>query len=371
MSNRSPPARQPVENQIARKVLTETLQVKRGENVAIETWPHTLPYATAFVYESRRIGAHPLLLLEDEDTYWKSVEELPAASLGTVGTHEWALLSKTDAYVFFPGPSDRARFEELPERSIRALVAYNPQWYARARKSRLRGARVYLSMASDGQARRFGVDPAAWRKELIQGTLANTPQMVQEGRRVSAVLLEGRKVTLDHPNGTHLELRLKGRLPIVQDGVVKRGDVAAGRIMTPVPAGVVAVALDEQFAEGTFKANRPSYLQEGRADGGVWTFRGGKLVDHSYAKGGEGFSKPFRTAGKGRDLPGVLSVGLNPHLLNSPKMEDQERGVVCVGVGGNRGQGGSNDSPFLTWLTLGECDLRVDGNPLLTKGSIQ
>ena len=72
----------PPEARVAQKVLKETLRLKRGENLVIETWTHTLPLATAFVLEARKIGAHPLVLFEDEATYWKSIEVCSPKDLG-------------------------------------------------------------------------------------------------------------------------------------------------------------------------------------------------------------------------------------------------------------------------------------------------
>jgi len=48
--------------QLAKNILSKTLHVRRGENVVIETWSETLPWAKPFVTEARRIGANPLLL---------------------------------------------------------------------------------------------------------------------------------------------------------------------------------------------------------------------------------------------------------------------------------------------------------------------
>ncbi|MCI4362646.1 MAG: hypothetical protein L3J77_05600, partial [Thermoplasmata archaeon] len=62
---------------LARSLIGGALHVRSGENVVIETWNHTLDYARACVVEARRIGAHPLLWLEDETAYWRSVEEAP------------------------------------------------------------------------------------------------------------------------------------------------------------------------------------------------------------------------------------------------------------------------------------------------------
>ncbi|MDE1820543.1 MAG: aminopeptidase [Euryarchaeota archaeon] len=356
---------------VARKVLKETLRVKKGENVVIETWNHTLDLARAFVLEARKLGAHPVLLFEDERTYWDSVDSADPRELGKVGSHEWALLSKAQAYVFLWGPEDRPRFRRLDPKVMEKLHAYNDEWYARAKRARLRGARMEIGRVTEANAQQFNVPLAAWRQEVLEATMADTATMVREGKHLAQVLQRGKRVTIDHPNGTHLELQLRGKRPVVEDGVVGAEDVAAGQNMTSVPGGYVAVALDERYGEGTFRSNRTSFLSGGRAEGGEWTISGGRLTASTYRSGGEFLSAPFEKAPKkGRDQLGMLSIGLNPRISSSPQMEDQERGVVLVTLGRNDNVGGSNKVPFLTWLALGGANVSVDGKPLVAGGNI-
>ncbi len=84
---------------LAKNVIRRTLHIQPKENVIVETWNHGLPIATEVVYQVRAAGARPMLLFEDEDTYWKSVTTLPESKLGQVGSHEWKAMSEADGYV--------------------------------------------------------------------------------------------------------------------------------------------------------------------------------------------------------------------------------------------------------------------------------
>src|ERR1700681_2132721 len=88
---------------VARSVLKNTLRLRPGENVTIETWSETLPWAKPFVQEARKMGVNPLLLYEDEESYWEALRAGKARQTGKVGSHEWASLDKSSAYVFFFG----------------------------------------------------------------------------------------------------------------------------------------------------------------------------------------------------------------------------------------------------------------------------
>ncbi len=366
MSEAAPPS----ERDLARIVLRRSLGVRTGDNVTIETWSDTLRWATPFVAEARKAGAHPLLLYEDEGTYWDSVTNAKPTVLGTVGAHEWNALAKTNAYVFFFGPSEWPRYDDLPPRLAGRLLSYNPEWYRRAAKARLRGARMWIGRTSRRSAERFGVDLEAWRRELLKASLVAPETMRRTGSRIGRRLLTGRTLRIAHPNGTELQLRLK-RYPVqLDDALVDAMDIRAGNNVAVIPGGVVGVSVDESFGEGTVVGNRTVYQRRGPADDGRWTFRGGRLVEYGYGRGGEHFETEYRKAPKGRDWPGYFSIGLNPDLSMSPQMEDQELGAVIVRVGGNRFSGGRNPCPFSSWLAVRGADVSVDGHPIATNGRL-
>jgi leucyl aminopeptidase (aminopeptidase T) len=356
---------------LARVLLGSALGVKRGENVIIETWTHTLPYAAACVTEARRRGALPLLLLEDEGAYWRSWEVVSKRDLGRVGGHEWSALAKAHAYVFFPGPADRFRWRAIP-REYRQSIAYNREWYRRAKAARLRGVRSVLGYASDESAAQYRVEAPMWREQLIRASLqADLPTLKRDVARLSAKLLKGKELRVMASNGTDLKLKLRGRKPFGDDGVVDANDVKSGNNVTVAPPGSVAVAIDEKSAEGLAVANRPSFLPSGRIDGGQWEFERGQMVSGSFTDGGELFQRISQEASPGWNRGAFFSLGINPALdPGVPQVEDQEAGAVAIGIGGNAGYGGATSNPFMAWLIVGEATVALDGKPLVDRGKL-
>jgi len=365
------PTSDALSRKVAQKVLTETLRVGRGDNVTIEAWSEALPWAVPFVNEARRLGAHPLFLYEDEASFWEALRGGSSRATGQVGKHEWSALANTDAYVFFFGPAEWPRNETLPERSRTGVAAYNPEWYRRAAKARLRGARLYLGRTSKAAAERWRVDLNGWRQALLRASLASPRRMHELGERIARRLRRGKRVRLTHDNGTDLEFRL-GRFPIqLDDGLVDANDLRTGNNMATIPGGVVGVAIDHTTARGTAVGNHRVYPNSGPADGAQWTFRGGHLRDHSYSMGGGAFDKAYSAAPRnGRDRLSYFSVGLNPELAGCPQMEDQELGAVLLRLGGNAFVGGKNPNPFGSWLVVDGADVAIDGKPLVSGGRI-
>jgi leucyl aminopeptidase (aminopeptidase T) len=172
-------------------------------------------------------------------------------------------------------------------------------------------------------------------------------------------------------NGTDVRLRLRGRSPWVDDGVVDRDDLKRHHPITTAPAGTVVVAVDEDSAQGTAVANRPSFLTAGRVDGGQWDLEKGKLHTYWYTSGGEAFEHEFALAPRGREVVGLFGIGLNPALAAGvPHAEDAAAGTITLAVGGNALYGGRNRSRFLSWITIGEATVAVDGAPLVDRGEI-
>jgi leucyl aminopeptidase (aminopeptidase T) len=358
---------------VARRILSDGVGLKRGESVIIETWNHTLPYAAACVVEARRIGARPMLLLEDETAYWRSLDVAPSiARWAKVGGPEWAALAHTDGYVFFPGPSDMPRLRSMPTAQYGQLTGYNSEWYRRARKARVRGVRCALGYASDSQATLYGVSVSDWRAQLARGIASPDPRALRaRGRKVAAKLAKGKLLRITASNGTDLTVRLRGRRPWIDDGAVDAEDLRRGHNMAVLPAGAVAVAVHERGAMGAAIANRPTYLGLARLDGGQWEIADSRLTGALYTEGQSAFDDRFQKAAKGKEVLSYLSIGLNPALgPGVPMVEDQEAGAVTLGIGGNSSYGGSNRVPFFSWIVVGEATVAVDGAPLCDRGQV-
>ncbi|HWM50573.1 MAG TPA: hypothetical protein VNO76_04405, partial [Thermoplasmata archaeon] len=168
---------------LAKNVIRRTLHIQPKENVIVETWNHGLPIASEIVYQVRAAGARPMLLFEDEDTYWKSIKTLPESKLGQVGSHEWKAMTEADGYVFIPGPADITKIREAGKK-YSAATAYNDEWYRRAKRNRLRGARLGLGYVTEPQARAYGFDLQAWRAMVLEASSVDGQQIVRVGRKV-------------------------------------------------------------------------------------------------------------------------------------------------------------------------------------------
>ncbi len=358
---------------VARAILGGALRVRRGEHVAVLTWNHTLAWATACVTEARRVGARPFLVLEDESAFWQSVDLGPnPRPWAGVSPPVRAAVARADVLVYFPGPADRPRMRALPTEKLRPLLGADDDWVAGTRRAGNRGVRCLLGYVSDPQAERWSVPAAMWRSQLIRGIVeVDYPAMARDAERVARLLRRGRELRLTAANGTDLSLRLRGRTPWVDDGRVDRDDRRHGRNLSAAPAGSVVVAVDEGTAHGTVVGNRPSFLAPGRVAGAQWEVERGRLRNYWYTEGADAFEGEFAHAPRGRDVVSIFALGVNPALAPGvPQAEDAEAGTATVAIGGNTLYGGRNRCRYLSWITVGEATVTVDGHPLADRGKL-
>jgi leucyl aminopeptidase (aminopeptidase T) len=357
---------------VARALVTRYLRVRAGENVIIESWDHTMPLASAMVDETRRVGGRVLVVRNDEDSWWRTIDRKQSKLLGKSSAPEWAALAAADVYVNFWGPGDTDRIEKLPDEPGNQAFAWNLPWYQVARKAGLRGVRMTTGFATEGRARQWGVDLARWEERMLRASLVDPQEMAKRGARLRRSLARAKKARITHPNGTDLEVALAGLAPRVTDGrprPYRKGDPPAG-MLQPVPAGTLDVALDSATAEGRFRANRRTNIWWNWHDGGALEFADGKLTSYSFRTGAEGFVREYQNGTTGKDRPGVLKLGLNPAVHDVPNLETVEAGSVSLQIGRNEYLGGSNRSSFFSWFSLAGAEIALDGTPVVRAGTI-
>ncbi|MGP8078826.1 MAG: hypothetical protein ACLQD8_00385 [Thermoplasmata archaeon] len=357
---------------LARALLGRNFRLKRGDSVIIESWNHTLQYTRAFVEEARRLGAQPSVLFEDDAAWWSAVASKTTGPFRHLSAAERGAVENASAYLYFWGPADMRKAIDIGGFGSK-FIGFNDEWYAAARKGKLRGYRMSLGLASDATARRFGLRGSAWRERLVAAGAVDARKMLAKGSRVADRLSRGSELRIRHPNGTDLRISLRGGPSAINSGIPRGAtkDRPQG-MLEGNPSGQLFAPLDGCDASGVLVSNRPVY-DMGRYErfaGSRWTFEDGRLVGHSTEVGRASFETAFRAAPKGRDRIGYLSIGLNPLARELPPCEDCEEGAVLVGIGGNAVAGGKARIPFTGFAMLGGGTISVDGVPLARLGRI-
>ncbi len=317
---------------VAQKVLLQTLHMKKGETLTIETWNNGLPFARRLLVEARRLGVIPAMILEDEAAYIEAVKVTPKDILGNMGKQEYGLLAGSDAYVFIPGPPIGTYSPHLSRQEVAESTKYNRSWYEAAEKARLRGARFPFGHVGKEYAKLYRKRPEELVRHQLKAALADFSSLSAAGRVIGQAMQDGAQAVLLTSGGNKLEFTLKGDVEI-EDGIIDDSDVEGGYNMTYMPPGYVSKQIDPTSARGTVALSssitRLGLLKDARLE-----FEGGKLVGW---KGSP--SSPSKMLGdlmegvqQEKRILSTIFIGLNPLM----KYENgQDRMVLgAVGLGG-------------------------------------
>jgi leucyl aminopeptidase (aminopeptidase T) len=294
---------------VARKVLSETLGVKKGESVTIETWSNSLPLALDICLEAKRRGAIPIVVYEDEEGFVRGIREASKDSLGVMGRHEYGLLAATDAYVFIPGPPIAGYSRKVSRQEFMDTTRYNESWYKAAEKAKLRGARLTPGYIGEDIAEALGRTVEEIVRLQMEAALVDLDEVGRLGRDVAAKLHDGVKAAVKGA-GTNLSFELKGELE-VQDGRTDASDVSSGNNVSYVPPGYVFKEVEGGSAKG--RAQLSSALTRfGLLKDADLLFEEGRIVEWS-TKSSPKVLKAMEEAipEESRVLNGI-TVGINP-----------------------------------------------------------
>ena len=260
---------------IARKLLTESLDIKKDETVTVETWNNGLPLACAVILESRRLGATPILLLEDEKTFIEASKTLPNENLGRMGRHEYNLLAGTDAYVFIPGPPIGGYSPRLEREKLASSTDYNLSWYEAAEKAKLRGVRVSNGYVGEDLAKLLGKSAKTIVGHQLNCMLVNYQAIRERCQEISKHLTDGIYANLSVKD-QKLDFQLKGDITI-EDGIVDKQDIIDGNNLCYIPPGLISKEVDSESASGSITIS--SYLGSvGTLENVRLEFKEGQLV---------------------------------------------------------------------------------------------
>lgn len=318
---------QSVLSEVARVVLGTTLKVKKGETITVETWKSGLDFAREIVKQSRRLGAMPLLIFEDEGSYLDGIRNAPRDVWGSMGKHEYSLLAASDAYVFIPGPPLGIYYKRITRKEHADSTKYNGSWYKAANRAKLRGARLSFGYVGRDLADFLGKSVEEVVNGQLQAALTDLKKVSQMGKVMESRLRDGEAVVV-RTGSNKLEFELRGESEL-EDGIVDDDDVRQGLNIAYVPPGYALKEIAKRSASGTVKLS-PSLTRLGIVEEVVLEFNKGKLVGWSSNKSKELVDEVLAgTKEEQRTLTSV-SVGLNPRMKYGLGQDRFVKGALCL-----------------------------------------
>ncbi|MDA4113346.1 MAG: hypothetical protein OK474_04785 [Thaumarchaeota archaeon] len=312
---------------VAKKILTESLALKKGESLTIETWNNGLPFARQVAIEARKMGAIPLMIFEDEDAYVEGISGTPEDIVGKMGKHEYGLLASSDAYVFIPGPVLGSFSHRLPREYVVSSTAYGDSWYKAAAKAKLRGVRLAFGYIGEDAPGVLGKSIDAIVTHQLKSALADNGGIGKKASELSSAFTQGSVVTVKTP-GSELTFKLTG-VNEVDDGIVDASDIESENNVHYIPPGYVYAEMDPSSVSGKF-AFAPTVTRFGLIKDGTIEFREGKVVSWKSKASSPALGKLAAAASENARHASSVSVGLNPLLKYGYGQNPHSAGVIGI-----------------------------------------
>jgi len=341
------------------KNIVKTSNLSRGDAVVIRGGAHTLQLLERIALEVYKVGAIPMIIVTS-DKYTREVyDKIPASTLAIIPKHFVGAVKECDMIIGveeLDDPSIAARFprEKLQARQksvmpIRDLMSHP----TKAKKW------LYAGWPTRAAAKSYGISYGELEEAIIRGMTVPPETLMRIGKHIDKKFKDAAWVHVWDDKGTDFRVDIKGKMHIIDDGVISKEDYDAGDRGANLPAGELFFAPRETVGEGTFfcpvtrDRDSEKIITDVRLE-----FRQGRLlldrvtasrnVDALIAsfKECEALDRtkysPVRTTNIAE-----LGIGFNPRIKRAfgyILTDEKVKGTVHIAFGGNKGFGGRSQS---------------------------
>ncbi|HZB28329.1 MAG TPA: aminopeptidase [Gemmatimonadales bacterium] len=359
---------------VAENVVAQSAGVQEGDLVLLFGRDQDLHLLEDLAVEVRKRGGSSLVSVGSDRIGRRMYDEVPAKYDAQTPEMMAKLAGIVDVVILTESEEGRAYKGVPPERIAARGKAAAPI----SELMRKRGVRTVALgnglYPTAERAEQFGVSPDELADMMFGGLETDYQKLQATGQQVRQMLASGKELRITNPNGTDLRVGIAGQPVRVNDGIISPEDRKQGGGATSVwlPAGEVYLVPVAGTGTGTVIADQFFYLGEPITKLKL-DFKDGKLISMTAEEGLEPLQAAYNAAGQGKDLLGVIDLGINAGIQSpdrSPLHVWAKTGTVTVSVGDNTWAGGDNRASFGFAAYSPGSSVTVDGKPLIQDGKL-
>lgn len=358
---------------MARTLIRYSLDVQRGDLLAIFASSEAIPLVREVYLEALRVGAHPELQLSMEDAKEIFLKEATDAQLDFVSPVRQLIYERYDRLLYIDADSNTRRLSRIdPQRSARYRKAYDALdtlWSQRAARGEMRWC--YTQYPTYAYAQDANMSFGDYWEFVCSACLLNEPDPISawhamaEQQRQLIRWLAGRKTVRILAEDTDLTLSIKDRPFLPCDGHIN------------FPDGEIYSGPVEDSAEGTIRFALPSSYDGHAVDDIRLHFEKGRVVE-ARAAVGEAYLLRMLDIDEGARRIGEFSFGANFGIREATRnilFDEKIGGTLHMALGRSYPESGGQNVSALHWDMI--CDTRrhgevwVDGELFLKDGQFR
>lgn len=370
------PAAQPSDLQTVARNLVQSGMVKTSDKVLITGSVRDETLMEHIAIETMKAGGQPMISLASDNLTRRSFDEVPASYDTLPPTLNLALVNTFDVQILLDvGEADDVLSGVPQGRQAARARANEPVNQAFFQRN------VRLVNLGNGQyptatlSRRLGVPQSELVSTFWKGASVSAQTLRTNGEAVRATFAGAKLITLTHPNGTNLTFGVDAGRAFVSDGAITPEKVKQGgaAVSTWLPAGELILPATAGTAEGKVVIDR--MLWDGQEVRGLTlAYSKGRLTSMTATSNIESLKARYDAAGGGKDQFGYIDIGLNPETklpVGTGRIVWTAPGAVTVGLGDNRGFGGTNASDFGLATQIGGATVKTEGKTVVENGALK
>jgi aminopeptidase len=356
--------------------LVEAGLVKTGDKVLITGGVRDAKLMEHIAIETMKAGGQPMIALASEQLIRRSYDDVPASYDTLAPTLDLAIVNTFDVQIAIDVVQTEGLLAGVPQarRTARAKAGepVTQAFFRRSVRFVNLGNGLYPTAAL---SRRLGVPQARIAAAFWKGASVPAQTLRTKGEALREIFAGAKEVTLTHSNGTNLTFRVDADRGFISDGAITPEKVQQGgaAVNTWLPAGELILPAAAGTAEGKVVIDK--VLWDGKEVRGLTlTYSKGRLASMTAASDIRGLQQAYEAGGGGKDRFGFIDIGLNPETrlpVGTGRTIWTAPGAVTVGLGDNRGFGGTNASDFGLPTQLGGATVKVDGKIVVENGTLR
>jgi len=328
--------------------------------------------AFAVEEECWRVGAHTLLLTERSRRNRLCYRIKPRKSLKEMNPFAEALAKRMDVSIYLGEPDDPLWARGLSKK-MKLTAPHSQKLHEIIDRRKVRWA--YFGWPVPGAAPAYGCPVKKFRRIFFNSVRKSfTKELLELCNYYRRALEGGDKVEILANDGTELSFSIRGRPPLIDDGVISQEDIARGDVGVNIPSGEVFIAPLETTANGIIRFEHVAIPGFGKLDGLKLEFKDGKVVRYEADRGRENF-KRFLEANTGeKDRIAELGIGCNrgaEYTGGAIIVDEKIFGTAHIAIGNNTGayHGKNRASSHLDLIKdMKNGQLFVDDKLIMDKG---
>ncbi len=234
------------------KSIVKSMNLKRGDTVDLRGGIHARELLEEIYIECYRTGAIPQMNMTSDHLATRVMDEIPVETLEQVPRHRLASVKETDCMISIEPYEDPRTTTNFPRDKVQARVKSSvPIRKVIHGEDTGEGKKCcYAGWPTERAASFYGIDYPLLEKFIIEGMTFPLQDLRDRCQVIASRLKGAEKVHLTDPQGTELELHIKGRRLNLDDGFVSEQDIKENDKGNNLPAGEVFVAPHENKGQG-------------------------------------------------------------------------------------------------------------------------